>query len=146
MAGRNSKAVVKRNVGGCPTKLSTNVKERFFEALRSGIALEVCCTYAGISYQTYRNWMERGEKAGRGEFFEFFEETTRVMAEAELKMFQDIKDAAEGENGDWKAKAFIMERRWPERYGKHETIKADVNHSGGVSIVFRHVSADVKRY
>jgi hypothetical protein len=33
------------------------------------------------------------------------------MAEAELQMSQDIKDAAEGDDGDWKAKAFIMERR-----------------------------------
>lgn len=47
---------------GRPGKLTPEVQEKILEAIRDGNYYEAACAYAGITYRTFRYWMERGEE------------------------------------------------------------------------------------
>lgn len=107
--------------GGRPSKLTEEVKQKLTEALENGNSLEPSCAYAGISYQTFRNWLERGESEGKGEYFEFFEEVQRAIATAEIKLVAKIN-----QDKDWKSAAWILERRHSDRWAANQKIKVEV--------------------
>lgn len=66
----------KRRVGR-PSKLTPEVKKRLIDAIKAGNYYEPACRFAGIDYSTFRKWMQKGEQAKSGQYFEFFEEVTR---------------------------------------------------------------------
>jgi transposase len=106
--------------GGRPSKLTPEVKKRLLDAIRAGNYFEPACVYAGITYRTFRNWMERGEEAKSGEYFQFFHEVTRAEAEAEARMVAQWQ--AQVPN-DWRAAKDFLARRYPDRWAnrdKHE--------------------------
>lgn len=93
------------------------------KALATGNHYEPACAYAGISYQTFRNWLQRGEATTRGEYFEFFESVQRAIAQAEIASVTKIKAA---EKEDWRAAAWMLERRHPDRWASTQRIRLEV--------------------
>jgi hypothetical protein len=91
---------------GRPTKLTPEVKDRLLSALRAGNYLEPACVYAGISYQTFLNWKERGEREGRGPYFEF------LVAQWQQAMPEN-----------WQAVRDFLDRRHPDRWRKREELQ-----------------------
>jgi hypothetical protein len=61
------------------------------------------------------NWQERGKDSQSGEFFQFLQELEMAKATAEVQLVGIIVLAAQRE---WKAAAFILERRNPRVWGK----------------------------
>ncbi len=108
---------------GRPSKLTPELRERICEYIRAGNYLSTACEACGISRQTYLNWMERGEKARGGEFLDFFDAVKKAEKEAEIRNVAIINKAA-GKN--WQAAAWWLERRHPEKYGKKDTLKAQL--------------------
>ena len=106
-----------------PSKLNKDTKRRLLESIAAGNYLKVACAYAGISYSTYRNWMVRGEHAIKGQYREFFEEVNEAIAEAEVVSVAQIKKA---ENQDWRAAAWMLERRHPERWANTHRVQLEV--------------------
>jgi transposase len=119
---------------GRPTKLTPEVKETIFKAIREGNTLQVACMKAGIVYDTMRGWLEQAEKGGAYSVFSV--ELARAREEAEEVLVGEIKKAA---RQDWRAAAWMLERRFPDRWGKVEMFKGDMQHSGKVTIVFEEV-------
>ena len=76
----------------------------------------VVCGLIGIHTSTYYNWLSKGEKAKSGKYKEFFDKVKKAEAYRESKWIKDI-------DGDpsWQSKAWLLERRYPERWGKKET-------------------------
>jgi transposase len=105
---------------GRPTKLTPEVKDRLLSALRAGNYLEPACVYAGISYQTFLNWKERGEREGRGPYFEFLEAINKAMADAEIRAVAQWQQAMP-EN--WQAVRDFLDRRHPDRWRKREELQ-----------------------
>lgn len=114
-------AVEGKSLVGRPSKFNENVKERLLYALSTGNAIEPSCVYAGIDYTTYRKWMQRGEKEGKGVFFEFYEAVNVMIAEAEINLIGKLNNSP-----DWKASAWILERRHSERWSASHKIKVEV--------------------
>lgn len=105
-----------------PSKLTPAVQERLLEAIKAGSYYEEAAAYAGITYQTFRNWMIAGEKAKSGLQFEFFEAVTRAEAEAVVaaqKLWRSAFDA------DWRAIQAWMERRYPDRWGRKDRVSIE---------------------
>ena len=60
--------------------------------------------------------MKRGERQPDGPYGEFCRALKRADLEAELACLRQIKEAAQ--NGDWRAAAWMLERRYPEKWGR----------------------------
>jgi hypothetical protein len=107
---------------GRPSKLTPETTERLLQALRIGSSYEAACAYAGIDYSTFRKWMQKGERAKSGRFFEFFKLVKRAELEAELLCVRSwIKQIPE----DWRAAKEFLERRFPERWGRSVKVEQD---------------------
>jgi hypothetical protein len=117
-----------RNPIGRPTKFTKKIKEDLIRSLKAGSYIEPACVAAGITYQTYKNWMDRGEGihptlSQTKEYFDFFEEVTRAIAEGEVNFIKTIKVASAK---DWRAAAWALERRHSDRWANTQRIQVEV--------------------
>lgn len=97
-------------------KYSEPIVRAFCDALAIGATRRFAAQGAGISDQTYLNWMKT-----KPEFL-------RAMIDAEdrfLKRNLAVIMRAAVENTDWKAAAWLLERRFPSEYGKKLTINIE---------------------
>ena len=101
---------------GRPSKLTAETKAQLLEGVRAGLSYKLACADAGIHYNTLRNWVKRGEGAKNGEFLEFLEDLKRAEGGGAKRLVGLIQRSAN--EGHWKAAAWILERRYPETYGR----------------------------
>tara|TARA_A100001011_G_scaffold322991_1_gene344649 strand:+ start:555 stop:998 length:444 start_codon:yes stop_codon:yes gene_type:complete len=98
------------------SKLTPAVTRLFVQALELNMTIDLASKYAGITPATFYNWINRGHKEGAGEYFEFMETVNKAMAKAALVNMALIQKAAN--NGTWQASAWILERRFPDDFGR----------------------------
>ena len=112
-----------------PTKLTPKLQEDILKVIRSGNYIETACAYVGINKSTFYDWLKRGarekdrlEKNPRARirksekiYVEFSNAVEKALAHAEIRDVAIIGKAAE-EN--WKAAAWRLERKFPERWGR----------------------------
>lgn len=111
-----------------PTKLTPELQAKIAGAIAAGNYQETACELAGIHPSTFYLWMARGE-GGRKPYSEFFEAIKKAEAAAEAKRIQQITKASDT---DWKAAAWYLERRYPDRWGRRDRVSAEIEHSGEV--------------
>ena len=99
-----------------PSKLTPELAEKIANYISTGNYASVVCGLVGIGETTYYNWLEKGSKSKSGKYREFWESIKKAEAAREVKWIKDI-------DGDpsWQSKAWLLERRYPERWGKKET-------------------------
>lgn len=110
---------------GRPSKLTPETQKRILEALSVGTTYELACQYAGISYETFRRWMNTGEDAKTGQFRAFYEAVKEAEGRAVVGWLAKIEQAASA--GNWQAAAWKLERRYPSEFGRKDRI--DITHS-----------------
>ncbi len=101
-----------------PTGLTPDVQERICQAIRAGAPPETAAVYAGIGKSTYYAWMRRGER-GAGPFVEFREAIKKALAEFEVRTVTLVQQAAPA---DWQAAMTLLERRFPDRWGRWDRV------------------------
>ncbi|HEV2773893.1 MAG TPA: hypothetical protein VGV57_13895 [Thermoleophilaceae bacterium] len=108
-----------------PTKLTSEVSERIVRAIRAGNYPEVAAGHAGIHAATYYRWMERGALEGEaGEddpYRQFRSEVERAIADSEAAEVGLVIKAAR--DGDWRAAAWLLERRFSDRWGRRDRLE-----------------------
>jgi predicted transcriptional regulator len=104
-----------------PTKLTPEVQERILAAVRAGNYIEPSARSAGISPATFHRWIARGEKATSGIYRDFYEAVKRAEADAEVHAVAVIRK--EIADGDWRAAAQFLERRFPDRWRRQQSIE-----------------------
>lgn len=129
-------------VTGRPSKISPELTAKICDMLRAGNYIETAAAYAGINKTTLYDWMKRGaremervELAGKGAkirkkeqpYVDFSNAVTKALAEAEVRDLIIISNAAKT---DWKAAAWKLERRTPDKWGRKERLDANLQHSG----------------
>lgn len=97
---------------GRPTSLTPDVQEAVLVAIAAGNYRVTACKKAGISNKSLINWEKAGAE-GVEPYKEFFLLLQKAEAAAEAVLLASVKAADKG----WQAQAWIMERRWPERWG-----------------------------
>ena len=97
---------------GRPSKLDEETKNALLDSISLGMKWTDACVIAGINYQTFRNWIERGEKAERGEYLEFLEGLKRAKFEGKQKRIKVIED-----DKSWQSKAWLLERMNQTEFG-----------------------------
>ena len=96
---------------GRPVKLKPEVVGRFFTAIRAGNYRETAARLAGIGPATMYRWMHDP----RPEYAAF--RIALLMCEAEVEV-EVIGNLARLSRKSTKAGAFLLERRWPERWAR----------------------------
>lgn len=110
-----------------PPKLTPELQQKIVKAIQAGAYVETAAAFAGIHKDTFYDWMRRGARnAGRDKpYREFSDAVQKAMAEAEVKDIHTIDVAAKK---DWKAAAWKLERRHPERWRRRTD--AILHHEG----------------
>jgi len=109
---------------GRPNKLTKELQDKLCGYIAEGNYLDTACRLSGIDYATMRRWILQGEQDMSGKFFEFQEAVQQAEAVAEAERVRLILKA--GKYDDWKANAWYLERKYPERWGRKERIDAHV--------------------
>ena len=119
-----------------PTKLTPETSEAILTALSIGATYKDAAEAAGVEYATFNNWMQTGEQAKSGKFFEFFYAVRQTEARARLKYLSQIAKASEK---DWRAALEYLKRRDRPNWGDN----VDVT-SGGekMEIVVRYADSN----
>ncbi len=102
-----------------PTALTPDVQERICTAIRAGAPPETAAVYAGVAARTYYRWMARGEREQRGEFWQFCQAIKKALAEFEVRTVTLVQQAAPA---DWRAAMTLLERRFPDRWGRRDRV------------------------
>ena len=105
---------------GRPTKWSPQLQEELANILAAGNYIEAACSVVGISTTTFYRWMQVGEQDsdGRTPFQDFHSVIKKALSRGETNYVNVIKKAAE--SGTWQAAAWMLERKFPDRWGRQE--------------------------
>ena len=125
-----------------PTKLTADIIEDICNWLKLGYYQEDAATMAGIATSTFYDWMKKGDEGQKAlesgvssslpatqegsevevvdMFQEFSEAVKKARAEAEGAHLRNIRRAAD--NGTWQASAWWLERSFPKKWGKRNTL------------------------
>ena len=107
-------------------KLTAERQEKVCEALEHGANHKIASLYAGISYETFQEYCQKGA-VEPGSIFEDFLLATQA-AEGKFIMSRLTKIEKAGEDPKyWAANAWNLERRYPEDFGK---APREIKHSG----------------
>jgi transposase len=102
---------------GRPSKLSDDAIAQLEQLIRAGTTIDVAAAAIGVSRGTLYRWLKQGEKARAGTAArELRDRVERARAESESVLVARIGQAAA--KGSWQAAAWLLERRWPERWMK----------------------------
>lgn len=113
-----------RNRGGRSSKLTPEVQKKIVSAIRAGNYAQVAAKYAGIGETTYYVWLQRGKEESRGKYKEFREAVKRAESEAEVRTVALIHRHMES---SWQAAMTYLERKFPDRWGRTNRLKVEVN-------------------
>ena len=105
---------------GRKTQLSPKVQQIILHAVEAGTSLEAAARSAGVSPHTVREWRRRG----RGEddrpaiepYVSFAARLDNAQAGFEIDAASTIYAACQ--DGKWRAAAWLLERRYPQRWGR----------------------------
>ena len=125
-------AASKKRASGRPTKLTPEVQAKICEAIRAGNYIETAAAFAGIRKSTLYDWLRRGQRASHGLYRSFSEAVEKAQADTEARDVALIAKAAA--EGNWKAAAWRLERKFPERWGRREHHLVDANVNGMLKV------------
>lgn len=94
------------------TKLTPKRHAEIVRLLSVGCTRETAANAAGITDRTLRNWLAWGEQ-GKKAYRQFYEDVVASEGKAEAAMVAVIARAGQQ---DWKAMAWLLERRAGNRY------------------------------
>jgi transposase len=101
---------------GRPTKLTENTKKVIVKAISLGGTFRAAANAGGVAYNTFNEWMKKGETAKSGKFAEFYDDIKRSIGLRQARWLAQIEEAAQ--NGNWQAAAWKLERTEPENFGR----------------------------
>lgn len=113
---------------GAPTKINVELITDLTGHLRRGVSYEVAAQAVGIHRSTIIAWRERGEhdlEQNTDSLYAYFaDEATRAIAGGEATIVDTIRKAG---RHDWRALAWLLERRHPSRWARRDRLDVDVD-------------------
>ena len=109
------------------SKYTPETVDKITQAIRLGATYQLACNYAGITYETFNQW--RKSKP------EFSEAITQAEGDAAIKWLALVNKGAQ-DLPQWAA--WMLERRYPEMYGKQWLELTGAN--GGPVVIKGYIS------
>ena len=110
------------------TTLTPLVHKTIVDAVRAGGYFDDSCRFAGTPPSTAYGWMQKALKPGADpQYKRFLADIDHARAAARLERVVVIRNA--GQQGDWKAAAWYLERTEPGKWGQttRVTVKGDAD-------------------
>lgn len=126
-----------RGRGRTPKIHDPALRKRILDALRTGSTYAHACLYGGIAFNTFNEWMKKGEAARSGVYRDFYDEVKKAEGDAVVKWLAIIDQAAV-RDGQWQAAAWKLERRYPSEYGRR-LVQTEVTGRDGGPVEIRAV-------
>ncbi len=101
-----------------PSKLTKELQQQIGESVALGLTYALAAASAGITYQSFNNWMAKGKNAKSGEYFDFYKHIKKCNADGALECLQRLNEAADA--GDCRICMWILERRFPADFERRE--------------------------
>lgn len=112
-----------------PVKLTPEMTERVAKYIRAGNFIETASAASGIHKSTLYDWLKRGARErqrvaasatarvrkSEALYVAFSEAIEKAQAESEAR---DILLIGQAAKSDWKAAAWRLERKYPQRFGR----------------------------
>lgn len=98
--------------------LTPETLEAVAAMLLEGHHKETVADFLGVRRSTWWNWEQRGEREPESIFGDFLDVTRKALAGAEIAITREIRFGVKG----WESRAWIAERRFPQRWGKRVEI------------------------
>ena len=99
-----------------PTKLTPDIQQKIGDGVSLGLTYALAASAAGVTYQTFNQWMKLGRDSTSGKYFEFHKHIEQRNAEGALRILQKLNDAARA--GNCQVCMWILDRRFPEDFGR----------------------------
>lgn len=101
---------------GRPCLLSFGREKKLFRGIQNGLPLKHAAQLAGLSYDTVNRWKIRGEdEKSPVQFCNFCNALKRAQAVSMNRLVGSVRKAG---RKDWRAAAWLLERRHSEEFGK----------------------------
>lgn len=131
---------------GRPSLLTPKTKQKLIEAIKAGSHYETACAYAGISYSTFREWMQRGQGTHKRrktdqDYVDFADAILEAESQGEISAIAAIKAASKN---DWKAAAWMLERRHSARWASTQKVQLQVEQqlAENLDLLFGAIASD----
>lgn len=152
---RKNKIATKNQIGqrvGRPAELDDIITRlKLFNAIKIGAHIETAIAFAGIHKDSFYAYCRKGHKQikadAQGPERDFLNELEKAIAEAEIRDLQSLdkhsmggmveikykdKDGVEKKElhqikSDWRAAAWRLSRKYPDRWGRKQIVKLEGN-------------------
>ena len=92
-----------------PSKFTMDRRKRIIRALELGATDKIAADAAGVGYSTFRQWIFKGRKEGKGVHYNFTLEIQKAKAKGALACLEGIEEGIQKK--DFKQAAWLLERR-----------------------------------
>jgi hypothetical protein len=119
-----------------PSKLTSEIQQRIGDNIALGLTYRLAAESVGITYKTLNEWNQKGQTEKSGKYFEFSQYIKKCNADGARILLEKLNDAAKA--GNCTVCAWILERRFPEEFGRRIYKKTNVvsaNQTVNVEIV-----------
>jgi hypothetical protein len=107
-----------------PTKLTHEVQQKIGDGISLGLTYALAANSAGITYQTFNSWYQKGKTEKAGKYFKFSQYINKCNVDAAKALLERLNDAEEA--GNCQVCMWILERRFPEDFGRRVYRKMNV--------------------
>lgn len=117
---------------GRPTKYTPECVNRILKAIEECMPYASAAAIGGISEATFYQW--------KNDFIEFSEAIKEASAKAEQGLVDTIRT-----DESWQSKAWILERRHPDNWGKIDRVKTEISGPDGAPLTLNLIRTDFKQ-
>jgi len=107
-------------VMGRLSKLTPELQKEICGYISVGNTFERSCILANIAEKTFYIWKSKGRESKNGKYVQFLQAVKK--AEEEFKRHHIANIAKASDKGIWQASAWLLERKYPEEFGRREKI------------------------
>jgi transposase len=107
-----------------PSKLTSEIQQRIGDNIALGLTYRLAAQSVGITYKTLNEWNQKGQKEQSGKYYQFSQHIQKCNAEGAMKLLERLNEAVKA--GDTRICMFILERRFPEDFGRRQYRKMNV--------------------
>ena len=104
---------------GRPPKLTPEMIEQICDLLIEGSTIARSAVITGVSESTIYRWLAMGKSEGAEPIYvELVARVGEAIESSEFELLQRMRIAG-SKSDHWRATAWMLERRFPEKYGKN---------------------------